>query len=54
MLDDPLDMDPRFLSTPSARRATYGRGLEIEQAEFLSTPSARRATCGRPVPSPPR
>ena len=54
----------RFLSTPSARRAT-GRG-KIQRgldAEFLSTPSARRATCppesgrcpaGNFYPRPPR
>ena len=35
----------RFLSTPSARRATNGTTDYIEQPEeFLSTPSARRAT----------
>ena len=36
---------PLFLSTPSARRATFGRTTSIETLEkFLSTPSARRAT----------
>ena len=35
----------RFLSTPSARRATLGGNRRIHDAsEFLSTPSARRAT----------
>ncbi len=33
-----------FLSTPSARRATYLYAREIEPWKFLSTPSARRAT----------
>ena len=33
-----------FLSTPSARRATYPRALAASVAQFLSTPSARRAT----------
>ena len=54
----------RFLSTPSARRATSERRhWHIGQSLFLSTPSARRATTGRhPVqhrdrhfyPRPPR
>ena len=34
----------RFLSTPSARRATDGLAMYYEQIKFLSTPSARRAT----------
>ena len=34
----------RFLSTPSARRATYSRSGPTSGREFLSTPSARRAT----------
>ena len=35
----------KFLSTPSARRATLGRiGGKTETGKFLSTPSARRAT----------
>ena len=34
----------RFLSTPSARRATDVRGALAEYIKFLSTPSARRAT----------
>ena len=33
-----------FLSTPSARRATYKTALKLRKVEFLSTPSARRAT----------
>ena len=33
-----------FLSTPSARRATYDDGVSVAQPLFLSTPSARRAT----------
>ena len=34
----------KFLSTPSARRATYKTALKLRKVEFLSTPSARRAT----------
>ena len=34
----------RFLSTPSARRATYVKYLSDKAYGFLSTPSARRAT----------
>ena len=33
-----------FLSTPSARRATFKYFVKILTASFLSTPSARRAT----------
>ena len=33
-----------FLSTPSARRATWGRCRGMPKSRFLSTPSARRAT----------
>ena len=33
-----------FLSTPSARRATWKPWLSTRPEEFLSTPSARRAT----------
>ena len=33
-----------FLSTPSARRATFFRGRCVQSKIFLSTPSARRAT----------
>ena len=34
----------KFLSTPSARRATGEERSQVEQLKFLSTPSARRAT----------
>ena len=34
----------RFLSTPSARRATYQASDTSALSKFLSTPSARRAT----------
>ena len=34
----------RFLSTPSARRATRAFEPVLKMIEFLSTPSARRAT----------
>ena len=34
----------KFLSTPSARRATYDVWEKITPIIFLSTPSARRAT----------
>ena len=38
-------MDIKFLSTPSARRATVVvGGVEMLNTIFLSTPSARRAT----------
>ena len=41
----------KFLSTPSARRATCrGQGLTYRDFEFLSTPSARRATVQSPAP----
>ena len=36
-----------FLSTPSARRATYNLELMKKEQIFLSTPSARRATAHR-------
>ena len=39
-------MTDKFLSTPSARRATRSPGLFCFKGVFLSTPSARRATCG--------
>ena len=40
-----IDPTPlRFLSTPSARRATDSAGKLAEAMKFLSTPSARRAT----------
>ena len=35
-----------FLSTPSARRATWDDRGTYRKAVFLSTPSARRATSG--------
>ena len=35
---------PKFLSTPSARRATSPPSVMLMVGEFLSTPSARRAT----------
>ena len=35
----------RFLSTPSARRATSAANTPAATSAFLSTPSARRATC---------
>ena len=35
----------KFLSTPSARRATVDDPDIFEKVQFLSTPSARRATC---------
>ena len=34
----------KFLSTPSARRATAGANEQHSISKFLSTPSARRAT----------
>ena len=36
---------PKFLSTPSARRATLFSAVGFGGCGFLSTPSARRATC---------
>ena len=39
-----LKVYKKFLSTPSARRATMGQNDSTFWAEFLSTPSARRAT----------
>ena len=39
-----------FLSTPSARRATYKLILSGTPVQFLSTPSARRATASRRLP----
>ena len=45
LLPESLVMRPLFLSTPSARRATYfGLPTKVNNAIFLSTPSARRAT----------
>ena len=37
-------MGKKFLSTPSARRATESLRVCGRELEFLSTPSARRAT----------
>ena len=37
-------MTDKFLSTPSARRATSGTVTASSGSTFLSTPSARRAT----------
>ena len=39
-----IPRNTRFLSTPSARRATGGRSPRHQDQGFLSTPSARRAT----------
>ena len=39
-----LTFSQRFLSTPSARRATFDPGAMFRLFRFLSTPSARRAT----------
>ena len=44
----------RFLSTPSARRATASRPSRTNRSAFLSTPSARRATGGCPRWTPGR
>ena len=44
----------RFLSTPSARRATICFLSYMDTLIFLSTPSARRATDGRDAKSPRR
>ena len=53
----------KFLSTPSARRATEHAEINSRIGQFLSTPSARRATwtgrsrpaiCGYFYPRPPR
>ena len=38
------DVTEKFLSTPSARRATISITLSLQIWVFLSTPSARRAT----------
>ena len=40
-------LNQRFLSTPSARRATLVFGVTVGICKFLSTPSARRATSRR-------
>ena len=39
-----MQASKKFLSTPSARRATQAQDAGTEAAIFLSTPSARRAT----------
>ena len=44
MLSGYTEEDYGFLSTPSARRATFYTLLHAVCFEFLSTPSARRAT----------
>ena len=44
MRSTPSSTSSRFLSTPSARRATYITSLAKYIMKFLSTPSARRAT----------
>ena len=44
--------DNKFLSTPSARRATDAALGDSEAAKFLSTPSARRATYETALESP--
>ena len=41
----------KFLSTPSARRATSSAGIAARSAAFLSTPSARRATLSHHPPA---
>ena len=41
---EPLDHPEKFLSTPSARRATWHTAPRGLPCKFLSTPSARRAT----------
>ena len=40
-------LQTKFLSTPSARRATEADRFVVEDELFLSTPSARRATVYR-------
>ena len=44
MVDDVINFNIKFLSTPSARRATDYCNNRFDDPEFLSTPSARRAT----------
>ena len=44
----------RFLSTPSARRATASTAVCASTEEFLSTPSARRATRAAALLAPSR
>ena len=43
-----LPRPPRFLSTPSVRRATTASCCALPSKPFLSTPSVRRATDGGP------
>ena len=52
MVDDVINFNIKFLSTPSARRAT-GKMVcaRFRDVPFLSTPSARRAT--RPASAQP-
>nr|DAH58072.1 MAG TPA: hypothetical protein [Caudoviricetes sp.] len=45
-LRQPWPSPPGFLSTPSARRATWASSALSSTSTFLSTPSARRATGG--------
>ena len=45
-----LGVEVKFLSTPSARRATGYHTSEWAKREFLSTPSARRATTRQRFP----
>ena len=47
-----LDDMVKFLSTPSARRATPCSAASQAASRFLSTPSARRATSGLSIPAP--
>ena len=44
MVDDVINFNIKFLSTPSARRATVVDDVINFNIKFLSTPSARRAT----------
>ena len=44
MVDDVINFNIKFLSTPSARRATNYIKVTVCPGLFLSTPSARRAT----------
>ena len=43
-MEKTLKSNSKFLSTPSARRATESVDATVEAIKFLSTPSARRAT----------
>ena len=53
-MEKTLKSNSKFLSTPSARRATGGARQKDRLPQFLSTPSARRATCGRELAEPQR